>query len=75
MNLMLGVVASSLAILMVSGVALVAFHNWAYKAGIKKGYAKGYELGRREADNWWVRAESEIDQARAKIWREEEKRG
>jgi hypothetical protein len=27
--------------------------------------------GHREADNWWVRAESEIDQARVKIWREE----
>jgi hypothetical protein len=30
--------------------------------------------GHREADNWWVRAESEIDQARVKIWREEKRR-
>jgi hypothetical protein len=50
---------------------LVAFHNWAYKAGQAKGYTSGYEQGRLTADNWWIRAETEIDQARQKIWREE----
>jgi hypothetical protein len=34
-------------------------------------YREGYEQGRRDADNWWVNLEREVDLERQKIWREE----
>ena len=60
-------------------LALVAFHNWAYKAGVKageakgevKGYGAGFAQGKKAGDDWWIQAESEVDAARVKIWREE----
>ncbi len=55
-------------------LALAAFLVWSYKAGERIGYGKGYDEGRVVADNWWMRAESEADEARVKIWREEAER-
>lgn len=71
MNFVLGIVASSVAVLMLVGFACVRVLQWAYKEGRKKGFEEGRERGRREGDNWWIRAESEVDEARVKIWREE----
>jgi hypothetical protein len=34
-------------------------------------YDEGYAKGRLDADAWWKRIESEADQARQQIWREE----
>lgn len=31
---------------------------------------EGYELGRRDADNWWLDAERQTEEERRKIWRE-----
>jgi hypothetical protein len=67
MNLILGWVCCTIAGLMVLGLALLACHNWGYKAGHKDGYA----MGRKDADNWWVRTEEQVDHVRQNIWREE----
>lgn len=37
--------------------------------GYKKGVEDGYEQGRRDADNWWLGCEGEIDQARQEMWK------
>ena len=39
--------------------------------GYKAGWKDGYLQGRKDADNWWLGVESETDQARQKIWKEE----
>ena len=66
----LGYAALALLVLLYS----VASHLWLYKLGYgkgkDKGFEKGVELGRKDADNWWINAEQEVDQARVKIWRE-----
>jgi hypothetical protein len=63
LNTIFGVLCSLICIALL--VAL--FRDLGYKSGVKDGYAKG----RLDADNWWIGAESEADQARRQIWREE----
>ena len=69
-NLILGI-AACLGLCM---LALGVFYRWTYKAAFRTGYQGGYEQGRKVADNWWSQAESEVDAARVKIWREEAQR-
>jgi hypothetical protein len=38
--------------------------------GYTRGLQQGYKMGRKDADDWWIATESEIDQARKKSWRE-----
>lgn len=45
----------------VVGLALVVFwccwfRDRGYKSGVRDGYTQGY----RDADNWWIRAETDI---------------
>ena len=35
----------------------------------------GYRAGRRDADNWWISADKEVDETRQQIWRETPKKG
>jgi hypothetical protein len=56
---------------------LIWSHIYLYRRGRADGCAEAkydYELGRKhgrlDADNWWINAEQEVDQARVKIWRE-----
>lgn len=60
MNLLIGILAVIL--------LQCLFGLFCYSLGSKY----GYQRGRIEADNWWLRAEQDADQARKKIWREEE---
>jgi hypothetical protein len=63
------------------GTAAIAFllELWGMDSASKRGYKRGYDAGLKDgkvaADNWWIGAESSIDQARQKIWREEPKTG
>jgi len=52
-------------------VIALAFHEWGYRKGLKLARKIGSEEGRRAADNWWIRAEEQIDRERQKIWRNE----
>jgi hypothetical protein len=58
-------------------VCMYAFERRGYKRGVKfgsdAGYKAGYLLGKRDADNWWIGAESEVNQERRKL-REQERR-
>lgn len=54
------------------------FHERGYRRGSKAGdhdheeaYQRGYDHGHLDADNWWLNAEQQVDQARQKIWKEE----
>jgi hypothetical protein len=38
--------------------------------GWKDGYEEGLKDGRIHADNWWIRAEEQTDEARMKMWKE-----
>jgi hypothetical protein len=52
----------------VVAVLLLSFRtDYEYRRGVRD----GYKLGRGDADNWWLRAEQDVDQARKIIWREE----
>jgi len=59
-------------------IVLIAlgFHEWGYRKGLKagkdEGYKSGVESGRKDADNWWIEAETQVDRERQKIWREED---
>ena len=33
-------------------------------------YNRGYEKARKDADDWWLDMEEEVDQERVKIWRD-----
>lgn len=37
----------------------------------RAGYKRGYSKGRHDTEEWIVRMEAEVDQARQKIWRSE----
>ena len=56
-------------------VLCMAFRDIGYESGYEKGHEQGYNDGRKEADNWWISAEWEVDEARKQIWREEPKKG
>jgi hypothetical protein len=34
------------------------------------GFARGYKVGRRHADDWWIGVEKKVDESRQKIWKE-----
>jgi hypothetical protein len=55
-------------------IVLIAlgFHKWGYRKGQKAGKDEGYLAGRKAADDWWFGVERDVDQARQKIWREED---
>lgn len=46
---------------------LLGYSVWSHMAA----YKRGYEKGRKDADDWWLREEEEVDRERVKIWREE----
>ena len=71
MNAILGWVSLSLSALIVLVLSHLAFGWWRYVKGVEQGTDQGYIKGRKDADNWWLGVESEADQARVKIWREE----
>ena len=71
MNVGLMLFCGVILIVAVYTVLLLAVRSSACKAGHREGYKSGYTQGRKDADNWWVGVESEVDQARVKIWREE----
>jgi hypothetical protein len=52
----------------------VIFIEIAWKRGRKYGWKAGYEEGLKDgkidADNWWIRAEEQTDEARMKMWKE-----
>jgi hypothetical protein len=52
-------VASLLALLVVAGSGFYM-----------RGFARGYIVGRRHADDWWIGLEQQVDQERQKIWKE-----
>jgi hypothetical protein len=52
----------------------IAFHERGYRRGSKASYQNGYEFGRRDADNWWIAVEAQVDEARRQIWKEEMQR-
>lgn len=64
-----GIASLSLVALLVIG-----FRDLGYKSGMKDGHTAGYDQGRKDADNWWLGVESQADQARQQIWREEAER-
>jgi len=41
------------------------------RASGRRGYDRGYEKGRRDAEEWIIKLESDVDQARQEIWRQE----
>ena len=47
---------------------LLYFHHLGEKIGYKRGRDEGYNLGRIDADNWWMEIELQAEQARRKIW-------
>ena len=47
---------------------------WFRDRGYKSGISDGYEQGRKDADDWWIGTESEIDQARRELWKKGAKR-
>jgi hypothetical protein len=61
-NIFLGLLALGLLLLL-----LIGFRDLGYKSG----FNEGYQQGRKDADDWWVGAEQQADQARQTIWREE----
>ena len=63
MNYLLG--ASSL----LSALALICAYCrfWGYNCGLKD----GYQQGRKDAEEWIVKLETDVDQARQEIWRQE----
>jgi len=76
MTILLAIASFVGSLLCACAATSVLAYKRAYLAGLAKGdaegYERGYELGRAAADNWWFGAESQIDQTRVEIWREEE---
>lgn len=73
MNLLAGVAIFLCEVLLIVVVCL-AFHRRGYEKGLQQAdidEEAAYHRGRLDADNWWIRADAEVDQARQKIWREE----
>jgi len=66
----LGYAALAILLLLFSVCSHLCLYKLGYADGKDKGFEKGVELGRKDADNWWINAEQEVDQARVKIWRE-----
>ena len=58
-------------ILLALGFAALIGYSVGYFCGKSDGVSKGYVRGRHDADNWWIRAESEAEKERQEIWREE----
>lgn len=56
--------------------ALIGLMYWfGYVDGKQRGYKKGKQDAEQAELNWWTKAESEVDEERVKIWREESKKG
>jgi hypothetical protein len=57
----------------IAGVSTLALVVWivASKFGYHRGRKDGYNQGRLDSDNWWIRTEGSIDEARRKIWTED----
>jgi hypothetical protein len=65
---------TALELLLLAGALFVLWRIAAkvgYRAGKQDGYDSGYEQGRLVADNWWIRADDQVEETREKIWREE----
>lgn len=75
MHLLGGILAALAAL----ALLIAALRESAYRRGFHEGQKGAFEAGReagreeaqRKADEWWLNAEAQIDQARQKIWREE----
>jgi len=52
------------------GVCLVAALVILELLGQRKAWARGYQKGWKDAEDWIVKLETEVDQARQEIWKE-----
>ena len=70
-NFIVGVLGAFASVVMLC----ILFRDLGYRTGARDGYAKGYQEGfaaaRELTECWWMRLETEVDQARQEIWREE----
>lgn len=48
-------------------LALLGLSVWSHL----EAYNRGYEKARKEADDWWLDMEEEVERERVKIWRDE----
>jgi hypothetical protein len=71
MTTILGAVSLSVAIAIFLVATHLSFHRWGYRKGQRDSFEAGYLAGRKDIDNWWMKAEAEVDEVRVKIWREE----
>lgn len=57
-------------------IALVCvfFYEWGHKRGVESGDRDAYRRGRVDELNWWIGAETEVNQVREQMWRKEHKR-
>jgi hypothetical protein len=74
MNTIFGLICAAISLLSFSVCTHLLFHRRGYQSGVKDGYAQGYEAGKRDEGNWWLRLEYETLEARKEIWREEAER-
>lgn len=52
-------------------LGIVGFSVWSYVEAYERGQRKGFDRGWKASEEWLVRAESDVDRERQKIWREE----
>jgi len=62
------------ALLVVFSVCNLAFTK-GRNDGWKAGHRKGFELGWKDGDNWWIGVEESATEAREELWREELEKG
>ena len=55
----------------IGGLAAFALYVEICRYCQKKAYRRGYQQGRSDAEEWIVKLETDVDQARQEIWREE----
>ena len=66
-NFILGVLGGFASVV----VLCILFRDLGYKAGARDGYQEGFAAARELTECWWMRLETEVDQVRQEIWREE----
>lgn len=55
-------------------VALCVAINVAFYVHDRRAKRKGYQMGRRDADNWWIGVEEDVAAERRKLWMEESRK-
>lgn len=76
---LLGTLCGALALTLFTVTTHLLFHKRGFrqghKTGFKCGWHDGYTLGRKDADNWWIRVEGATNAEREKLWRAELQKG